>query len=139
MMKKFGLVLLSVFLTAQVFARDVLQVDAELYFKDQLKMKSPFVVVLGDSSTLAEEGRDGYKVTMTADKHMDNSYTLHNEISNYTAAGFNLLVNESIKLPLNQSGTIEFAHKDAGNVKLVLKIVKQLEADLDENFSQPIR
>lgn len=138
-MKKVCLILLGLFLTTQAFARDVLQVDAELYFKDQLKMKSPFVVVLGDSSTLAEEGRDGFKVIMTADKHMDNSYTLRNEVFNYTTAGFNLLASESIKLPLNQAGVIEFAHKDAGNVKLVLKIVKQLEADLDENFSQPIR
>lgn len=133
------LIFITAIISLQVQARDVLQVDAQMFFNQQQVMKSPFVLVVGDSSTLAEEGREGFKVVMSADAHMDNSYTLHNDIYKYGTSGFNLIAQKSIQLPMLQEGKIEFSHKETGPVVLILKVVRKLETQIDEEFSQPVR
>jgi hypothetical protein len=109
-------------------AKKVLQVDASLSIAQQVEFENaPFVLLEGESSTLAEEGLGGYKVELVAQLNQDKSYTLYSKVYNYTKSGYTLLGSPSIKLKFQSIGLIQFESDTAGEVSLQLKIVKQAD------------
>lgn len=122
-------------------ALDVLQINGSLTIgSEQEFVNAPFVVVEGDSSTLAEEGLGGYKVVLVAKPNIDASYTVQSKIYNYTREGYTLLGTPSIKLEMNSPGRIEFQSEKAGPVSLQLEIVEKAQVTQDlSNFGQPVR
>jgi hypothetical protein len=138
-------VLFSVFMVnqgyaAEVFAK-VLQVNASLAINQNIEFEvAPFVLLEGESSTLAEEGLGGYKVELTANSNQDKSFTLFSKIYSYTKSGYTLLGTPSIKLEYHSAGTIQFVSEIAGPVTLQLEIVKQALMTTDtSDFGENIR
>ena len=118
-----------------------LQVDASLSIAQQVEFeKAPFVLLEGEPSTLAEEGLGGYKVELIAQLNQDQSYTLYSKIYNYTKSGYTLLGSPSIKLKYQSLGLIQFESVAAGEVRLEIEIVKQVDMSSEElSFDQMIR
>jgi hypothetical protein len=132
-MRKIVLIVFFYGLFAQVtvsaeVAKKVLQVDASLSIAQHIEFeKAPFVLLEGESSTLAEEGLGGYKVELIAQLNQDKSYTLYSKVYNYTKSGYTLLGSASIKLKFQSIGVIRFESDTAGEVSLQLEIVKQAD------------
>jgi hypothetical protein len=124
----------------EVFAK-VLQVNASLAINQNIEFEvAPFVLLEGESSTLAEEGLGGYKVELTANSNQDKSYTFFSKIYSYTKSGYTLLGTPSIKLEYQSAGTIQFVSDIAGPVTLQLEIVKQALMTTDtSDFGENIR
>lgn len=136
----FSLLMVNQGYAAEAFAQ-VLQVDASLSINEQVEFEAvPFVLLEGESSTLAEEGLGGYKVELTANSNQDKSYTLFSKIYSYTKSGYTLLGTPSIKLEYQSAGTIQFVSDSAGPVTLQLEIVKQALMTTDtSDFGENIR
>ncbi len=119
----------------------VLQVDASLSIGQQVEFEDvPFILLEGESSTLAEEGLGGYKVELVAERNQDQSHTLYSKIYNYTKSGYQLLGTPSVRLSFRSMGSIEFVSETAGAVNLQLEIVKQADMQTDSSdFGQTIR
>jgi hypothetical protein len=132
--------LAQVTVSAEV-TKKVLQVDASLSIAQQVEFeKAPFVLLEGEPSTLAEEGLGGYKVELIAQLNQDQSYTLYSKIYNYTKSGYTLLGSPSIKLKYQSLGLIQFESVAAGEVRLEIEIVKQVDMSSEElSFDQMIR
>ena len=127
--------------STHVYALDVLQIDGTLIINNEYEFSSaPFVVVEGQPSTLEEEGLGGYKVELTAQSNIDDSYTIYSKVYNYTLQGYTLLGTPSIKLEMNSPGQIAFESEKAGPVVLTLEAVKRAEVTEDiSGFGQPVR
>lgn len=133
--------LLAFIVVSADVSKKVLQVDASLSIAQQVEFeKAPFILLEGDPSTLAEEGLGGYKVELTATRNADQSYTLYSKIYNYTKSGYALLGTPSIKLEYQLLGIIEFESDTAGEVRLQVELVKQVDMNSEAlGFDQVIR
>lgn len=133
--------LLAQITVAADVSKKVLQVDASLSIAQHVHFeKAPFVLLEGESSTLAEEGLGGYKVELIAQLNQNQSYTLYSKIYAYTEAGYTLLGKPSIKLKYQTLGLIEFESKTSGIVSLQVEIVKQAKMMTDAgSFGEPVR
>lgn len=119
----------------------VIQVDASLSFAQEVEFeKAPFVLLEGESSTLAEEGLGGYKVELLAQVNQDQTFTLYSKVYKYTKSGYTLLGTPSIKLEYQVLALLEFESEIAGQVVLQVKVVRQAEMTMStKDFGDSVR
>ncbi|GGY31437.1 hypothetical protein GCM10011297_00160 [Bacterioplanes sanyensis] len=126
------LLLLSAGLANTALGLSVYQVDAELYFAERLMTQASYVILEGDSSRYEQRGKGGYRLVLSVQENLDDSYTISSVIQSDNGKELETLGTPSIQVVPQQAGQVMFDHDSVGEVSLKVTLVRHEEVDGDE-------
>ncbi len=115
-----------------VLALSVYQVDAELFFAERQVSQASYVILEGDSSRYEQRGEGGYRLILSVEENLDDSYTIRSVIQSDDGKELETLGTPSIQVMPQQAGQVTFGHDSVGEVSLKVTLVRHEEVDGNE-------